>query len=311
MRCTPCRESRRTLGKSECDQNASSERSLVSPYLPIMSDASRGFAFVAQFILVIFVLVLLPCLASAKRAAPARVEPVIQDGIRYVAPNDDGRRAYIEAWDVRTNKKLWELIVFTNRIDPKLEEDVQWVFIDKLGARDGTLMVKSESGNTYQVDLKTKAVTQSELVSSPEPRVSTQSSKIPDAIEKAIASGRLAKEYDVSFRVNPFYLDGDFNGDGKIDVAVLVKQGSTGKIGIAIIHSGKGKVTVLGAGNGIGNGGDDFEWMDYWQLYPKGQTGETTAPRLRGDALLVGKSEAASALIYWNGKRYMWFQQGD
>jgi len=276
-----------------------------------MSDARRGFAFVAQFILVIFVLVLLPCLASAKRAAPARVEPVIHDGIRYVAPNDDGRRAYIEAWDGQTNKKLWELTVFTNRIDPKLEEDVQWVFIDKLGARDGTLMVKSESGNTYQVDLKTKAVTQSELVSSPEPRVSTQSSKIPDAIEKAIASGRLAKEYDVSFRVNPFYLDGDFNGDGKIDVAVLVKQGSTGKIGIAIIHSGKGKVTVLGAGNGIGNGGDDFEWMDYWQLYPKGRTGETTAPRLRGDALLVGKSEAASALIYWNGKRYMWFQQGD
>ncbi|HEX3228468.1 MAG TPA: hypothetical protein VHQ95_05850 [Pyrinomonadaceae bacterium] len=276
-----------------------------------MSDARRGFALVARFILVIFVLVLLPCLASAKRAAPARVEPVIQDGIRYVAPNDDGRRAYIEAWDGQTNKKLWELTVFTNRIDPKLEEDVQWVFIDKLGARDGTLMVKSESGNTYQVDLKTKAVTQSELVSSPAPGVSTQSSKILDAIEKAIASGRLAKEYDVSFRVNPFYLDGDFNGDGKIDVAVLVKQGSTGKIGIAIIHSGKGKVTVLGAGNGIGNGGDDFEWMDYWQLYPKGRTGETTAPRLRGDALLVGKSEAASALIYWNGKRYMWFQQGD
>jgi hypothetical protein len=32
---------------------------------------------------------------------------------------------------------------------------------------------------------------------------------------------------------------------------------------------------------------------------------------LRGDALLVGKSEAASALIYWNGKRYVWLQQGD
>jgi hypothetical protein len=135
---------------------------------------------VARFILVIFVLVLPPCLASAKRAAPAKVEPVIQDGIRYVAPNDDGRRAYIEAWDIRTNKKLWELTVFTNRIDPKLEEDVQWVFIDKLGARDGTLIVKSESGKTYQINLKTKAVTQSELISSPAPGVSTQSSKIPE-----------------------------------------------------------------------------------------------------------------------------------
>ena len=209
--------------------------------MPIMSDARRGFAFVAQFILVIFVLVLLPCLASAKRAAPARVEPVIQDGIRYVAPNDDGRRAYIEAWDVRTNKKLWELTVFTNRIDPKLEEDVQWVFIDKLGARDGTLMVKSESGNTYQVDLKTKAVTQSELVSSPAPRVSTQSSKIPDAIEKAIASGRLAKEYDVSFRVNPFYLDGDFNGDGKIDVAVLVSKARPERSGLRLYIVGRAR----------------------------------------------------------------------
>jgi hypothetical protein len=98
-----------------------------------MSDARRGFAFVARFIIVIFVLLLLPCLASAKRAAPARVEPVNQDGIRYVAPNDDGRRAYIEAWDVQTNKKLWELTVFTNRIDPRLEEDVQWVFLISWG----------------------------------------------------------------------------------------------------------------------------------------------------------------------------------
>jgi len=30
-----------------------------------------------------------------------------------------------------------------------------------------------------------------------------------------------------------------------------------------------------------------------------------------GDALLVSKSETASALIYWNGKRYTWLQQGD
>ena len=31
----------------------------------------------------------------------------------------------------------------------------------------------------------------------------------------------------------------------------------------------------------------------------------TGVPKLRGDALLVSKSEAASALIYWNGKRYV------
>jgi hypothetical protein len=52
--------------------------------------------------------------------------------------------------------------------------------------------------------------------------------------------------------------------------------------------------------------------MDLWQRTrsPRG-AGETTVPRLHGEALLVGKSEATSALIYWNGKRYVWFQQGD
>jgi hypothetical protein len=39
--------------------------------------------------------------------------------------------------------------------------------------------------------------------------------------------------------------------------------------------------------------------------------GETGIPHLRGDALLVEKTEAASALIYWNGKGYAWSQQGD
>ena len=106
------------------------------------------------------VALLLPSLALAKRVAPVMVEPVIHQGVRYIAPNDDGRRGYIEAWDVRTNKKLWDLTIFTNRIDPKLEEDVQWVFIKALNIRDGALMVTSERDKIYRVDLKTKTVTQ-------------------------------------------------------------------------------------------------------------------------------------------------------
>jgi hypothetical protein len=278
-------------------------------------DRANRNPLMRRFILIFFPVVLVPCLACAKRSAPAKVEPVIHEGVRYVAPNDDGRRAYIEAWDVRTNKKVWELTVFTNPIDPKLEEDVQWVFIDKLRVQDGTLMVTSERGKTYQIDLKTKAITQSEPTASRAPDPPAHPHDIPEMIEKAIVQGPLAKDYDVSFRVNPFYLRGDFDGDRKIDVAVLVKQRSTGKLGIAVIHSGKDKVIILGAGISIGNGGDDFEWMDSWQLYPKDRVvpgaGEAIVPRLHGEALLVGKSEAASALIYWNGKRYVWFQQGD
>ena len=262
---------------------------------------------------VIFLLaLLLPQLASAKRIAPVKVDPVIYEGVRYVAPNDDGRRGYIEAWNVGTNKKLWELTIFTNRIDPNLEEDVQWVFIKALNIQDGRLMVTSERGTIYQVDVNTKAITQSESVSSPS---SGAIRDVPDAVKRALTNLSIGKEYDLSFRIDPSYLEGDFNGDGKMDVAVLVKERSTGKFGIAIVDSTTGKVTILGAGIGIGNGGDDFEWMDSWQVYSKTPdahaAGEASVPRLRGDALLVEKSEAASALIYWNGKRYLWSQQGD
>src|ERR1044072_9850454 len=108
--------------------------------------------------LLVCIMMFLPCLAGAKRIPPALVAPVVYQGIRYVAPNDDGRRAYIEAWDVRTNKKLWDLTLFTNRIDPKLEEDVQWGFINALNIRQGRLIATSEHGKNYEINLKTKKI---------------------------------------------------------------------------------------------------------------------------------------------------------
>jgi len=114
----------------------------------------------SRFVLIfVAAALLLPSLALAKRVAPAEVKPVVHQGVRYITPNDDGHRAYIEARDVQTNKKLWDLTIFVNRIDPKLEEDVQWVFIKALRVQDGTLIVTPERGKTYRVDLKTRAVT--------------------------------------------------------------------------------------------------------------------------------------------------------
>jgi hypothetical protein len=142
-----------------------------------------------------------------------------------------------------------------------------------------------------------------------------QTNDIPESVQTAITNGPLGKKYEISFHLSPFYLRGDFNGGGKVDVAVLVKQRSTEKLGIAIILGEGDKVTILGAGTVLGNGSDDFKWIDNWQIHTKdagpNAAGAQSLPPLRGDALLVTKSEAASALIYWNGKRYVWLQQGD
>jgi hypothetical protein len=56
-----------------------------------------------RFAIILSLTLLMQQLASAKRIAPVNIAPVTYEGIRYVAPNDDGRRGYIEAWNVATN----------------------------------------------------------------------------------------------------------------------------------------------------------------------------------------------------------------
>jgi hypothetical protein len=143
----------------------------------------------------------------------------------------------------------------------------------------------------------------------------TQSTDIPESVLKVFKSSGLDRQFDFSSPLKPSFLSGDFDGDSKPDVAVLVKQKKSGKIGIAVCHSSNGKVLFIGAGTEVGNGGDNFDWMDSWSVTPKAsakkKVGRTGAGLLKGDALHVEKSESASALIFWNGRRYVWNQQGD
>ncbi len=140
-------------------------------------------------------------------------------------------------------------------------------------------------------------------------------SSIPPHVMAAFAKSPLSDKYAFSTHINPFYVQGDFNGDGKLDTAILIKQKATGKSGIAIVHGGSTTVRVLGAGRAFSNGGDNFSWLDAWYSYAKGKVGqgaeEGVPPKLIGDAIMVIKTESASALVYWAGTQYRWYQQGD
>lgn len=140
------------------------------------------------------------------------------------------------------------------------------------------------------------------------------SSSLPDYVVQRL-SARSLQGFVLTARLNPYYLQGDFDGDGRRDTALLIKNKVSGKIGIAVLQSSRPEPFILGAGTSTGGGGDNFNWMDAWQVQLRGPVGqgadETPPPRLKGDALLVIKTESASALLYWTGSKYEWYQQGD
>jgi hypothetical protein len=117
--------------------------------------------------------------------------------------------------------------------------------------------------------------------------------------------------YAINDKLDPFYVRGDFDGDGKPDNAVVVNRRR--EQGILVCRSGAASPLVLGAGVAF----NDMKNLDFtaWRIHSKNQrvargVGQGRPPVLTGDALVL-EWESASAIVYWNGKRFVWYQQGD
>ena len=141
-------------------------------------------------------------------------------------------------------------------------------------------------------------------------------SNMPDDLRDFYDQEKIRTTYKINRDLNPFYLRGDFNGDKKTDYALAVIESKTDKKGILIYHPATKKYFLAGAGKSIPNGhGDDYPWMDAWEvsdekIVEQGVT-DLKPPKLIGEAILVQKLESSSGLIYWDGKEYSWYHQGD
>lgn len=124
------------------------------------------------------------------------------------------------------------------------------------------------------------------------------------AQEKAACMAPVSARYELNPSVKPDMLRADFDGDGTPDTAVAIRRKQSNEQGILICRSGGGQAVVLGAGTAF----NDMKNLDFglWELKPKRRV-----PKSLGTMLYVEWPERASALIYWNGKRFMWYQQGD
>lgn len=96
-----------------------------------------------------------------KREAPAPVAPVVADGIRYEVlafgkarglPQNGG---YVLALDAATGRELWLSLVY--EVPPADGEgDKADVFITALTLRGTTLLVETERGRRYRLDLHSR-----------------------------------------------------------------------------------------------------------------------------------------------------------
>ena len=137
--------------------------------------------------------------------------------------------------------------------------------------------------------------------------------KIPKWVRTEWMARHLDERYAILYKLYPVYLKGDFNGDGRRDVAVQVQEIQSGKIGLAIFHAKKPQAAflhmeIVGAGKTIGKAGDNLKNTGIWTVYPRrgGSGGEAVNSLLTGDAIELKQSDGKSGLVFWNGKQYAW-----
>jgi hypothetical protein len=127
--------------------------------------------------------------------------------------------------------------------------------------------------------------------------------------------------YTVSRHLSPNYVEGDFDGDGKSDLAILIRRKADDKFGMAIMlragaKSG-GKATILGAGTRFGTAGLDLRRIDAWSVLsqesfpPKIRSAwKGPQPKTKRDGLVLEKRGAREGLVTYDGAKFVWTAGG-
>ena len=109
--------------------------------------------------IVLCLLLMVPFLVSAEHVLPPSIKPIVYEGVRYIVPNDKGLCGYIEARDISTDRKLWTKTIFKHwYIPPFGTECLKYEWITSMTLAGNQLLITSERGRGYTLDLRTRAV---------------------------------------------------------------------------------------------------------------------------------------------------------
>jgi hypothetical protein len=137
--------------------------------------------------------------------------------------------------------------------------------------------------------------------------------RIPEWVKPIITKAGIADTYEISDTINPFYLEGDFNGDKQEDIAFFIVNKLDGKAGMLVIHRQTNLHYIFGAGKDFGMG-DDMSWVKIWSVHREKAIksfagGKKRDMPLKFPAIRIVKTEAISAYFYWTGKKYKTYNQ--
>ena len=149
-----------------------------------------------------------------------------------------------------------------------------------------------------------------EISASPLQKIADDEFMLPSA---ALACVRQQPaEYEISTRMNPFYLRGDFDGDGRMDYAILLREKHSAKEGVLVCESATRRSMLIGAGKRVILQGthstDDLVDFNVWMVKERGSV---AGIRSQGEFLYLEKRESGSGVFYRKGGKYLWLQLGE
>jgi hypothetical protein len=134
---------------------------------------------------------------------------------------------------------------------------------------------------------------------------------IPPELATLLAhSGLTPNDIDLRSPSNPFYLSGDFDGDGLTDYAVTIFRPRTDRFPTLAIVCGVGVTTFLTPDSLLQYPGNS-SWYVWRRSVPVPQGHGPRPGPLLADAIYVREGEASSGIIYWNGRRFVSYWLAD
>src|SRR4051812_12364798 len=123
----------------------------------------------------------------------------------------------------------------------------------------------------------------------------------PQYVSTRFAKEGIWKRFDISERMNPFYLTGDFDGDGKPDFVVLLKSKESSREYKAFVFSSFTKVLIKERG--------DREF-DGWEVAPRGTKAGKSRVAIPADGL-IEKWGGPGILEVWERGKFKTYNWGD